>query len=229
MARATSSSRRAAWVRSYSPGFKVTDLRRRIGYVIQSTDRYGLTATFNVVFELETVLYYRGVPVAWQLTRGGKIVPVAAPAPVYLTDYDPATGHNNADVFVSWLRANGLADGQAPANDTLNSLAAGDAPATLYAAGHPLSDPFWVVVAVDGQPRTVLVQVFERWTLTYTPGNPAGWQVELGNVGRHYYEWRYEQESLDALLGIANPDEPTRRRRHRGRLLKGKLPGDGGI
>ena len=68
-----------------------------------------------------------------------------------------------------------------------------------------------MVVQVDGQPRTVLVQVFEHWTLTYTPDNPAGWQVELGNVGRHYYEWRYEQESLDALLN--NPNRVQRRRR----------------
>src|SRR5207302_953615 len=30
--------------------------------------------------------------------------------------------------------------------------------------------------------------------LTYTPDNPAGWQVEAGNVGLHYYEWRYGTE-----------------------------------
>jgi len=30
--------------------------------------------------------------------------------------------------------------------------------------------------------------------LTYTPSNPAGWQVEMGNVGRHYYTWRYGVE-----------------------------------
>jgi len=35
------------------------------------------------------------------------------------------------------------------------------------------------------------VQVFERRVLTYTPGNPPGWDVEAGNVGLHYYEWRY--------------------------------------
>ena len=37
----------------------------------------------------------------------------------------------------------------------------------------------------------MLVQAFERRLLTYVPGNPPGWQVEAGNVGRHYYEWRY--------------------------------------
>jgi len=43
--------------------------------------------------------------------------------------------------------------------------------------------------------RQVLVQVFERRVLTYTPANPSGWQVEAGNVGQHYYTWRYTQGS----------------------------------
>jgi hypothetical protein len=46
-------------------------------------------------------------------------------------------------------------------------------------------------VQVAGTPTDVLLQCFERRCLTYTPGNPDGWQVEAGNVGRHYYEWRY--------------------------------------
>ena len=35
------------------------------------------------------------------------------------------------------------------------------------------------------------MQCFERRCLTYTPDNPDGWQVEAGNVGQHYYAWRY--------------------------------------
>jgi hypothetical protein len=37
----------------------------------------------------------------------------------------------------------------------------------------------------------VLVQLFERRILTYTPGNPRGFEVEMGNVGQHYHRWRY--------------------------------------
>jgi hypothetical protein len=37
----------------------------------------------------------------------------------------------------------------------------------------------------------VLIQVFERRVLTYNPANPTSWQVEAGNVGEHYYSWRY--------------------------------------
>ena len=37
----------------------------------------------------------------------------------------------------------------------------------------------------------MLIQAFERRVLTYTPGNPAAFQVEMGNIGQHYYDWRY--------------------------------------
>jgi hypothetical protein len=37
----------------------------------------------------------------------------------------------------------------------------------------------------------VMVQVFERRVLTYTADNPPAFQVEMGNIGQHYYQWRY--------------------------------------
>ena len=44
---------------------------------------------------------------------------------------------------------------------------------------------------VAGQQRTVLIQVFERRVLTYTAANQPAFQVEMGNIGQHYYRWRY--------------------------------------
>jgi len=35
------------------------------------------------------------------------------------------------------------------------------------------------------------VQVFERRVLTYTASNDSAFQVEMGNIGQHYYQWRY--------------------------------------
>src|SRR5690606_8661489 len=67
-----------------------------------------------------------------------------------------------------------------------------------FATGYPISEAYWVTVQVGGQTRDVLVQCFERRCLTYTPGNPDGWQVEAGNVGLHYYQWRYGQQQVDA-------------------------------
>jgi glucose/arabinose dehydrogenase len=61
-----------------------------------------------------------------------------------------------------------------------------------YATGLPISEAYWTTVRVAGSEQPVLVQAFERRVLTYTPSNPPGWQVELGNVGLHYYFWRYD-------------------------------------
>ncbi|HUZ01324.1 MAG TPA: family 16 glycoside hydrolase [Thermomicrobiaceae bacterium] len=65
----------------------------------------------------------------------------------------------------------------------------------FYATGYPLTEAYWASVKVAGTYKDVLMQCFERRCLTYTPGNPAGWQVEAGNVGQHYYAWRYQTAS----------------------------------
>lgn len=65
-------------------------------------------------------------------------------------------------------------------------------PNPFYATGFPITEAYWTTVRVGGSTKQVLVQVFERRVLTYTPDNPPGWQVEAGNVGQHYYRWRYE-------------------------------------
>jgi hypothetical protein len=57
--------------------------------------------------------------------------------------------------------------------------------------GLAISEPFFVTVPVAGTPRQVLVQIFERRVLTYTADNPDPYKVEMGNVGQHYYQWRY--------------------------------------
>jgi hypothetical protein len=63
--------------------------------------------------------------------------------------------------------------------------------AGLLTIGLAISEPFWSNVKVAGTPKDVLVQAFERRVLTYTPSNPAAFQVEMGNIGLHYYQWRY--------------------------------------
>ena len=64
----------------------------------------------------------------------------------------------------------------------------------FYATGYPVTEAYWTTVAVAGTLRDVLLQCFERRCLTYTPDNPEGWKVEAGNVGLHYYRWRYGEE-----------------------------------
>ena len=67
----------------------------------------------------------------------------------------------------------------------------------LAVTGFPIAPAFWVTVRVGGMPTAVLVQLFERRVLSYTPTNPAGYQVEMGNIGLHYFQYRY-----------LNPDAP---------------------
>lgn len=71
----------------------------------------------------------------------------------------------------------------------------------VFATGFPITGAYWVNVPVGGEWRDVLLQCFERRCLTYTPGNPNGWEVEAGNIGRHYHQFRYGQapEVLDCV------------------------------
>lgn len=61
----------------------------------------------------------------------------------------------------------------------------------LFVFGAPVSGAYWVKAKVGGVERPVMVQVFERRILTYTPSNDVAFRVESGNVGQHYYRWRY--------------------------------------
>ncbi len=64
--------------------------------------------------------------------------------------------------------------------------------------GLPISPAWWVTARVGGTPTAVMLQLYERRVLTYTPANPPGFQVEMGNIGQHYFQYRYL--SADAPL-----------------------------
>lgn len=70
----------------------------------------------------------------------------------------------------------------------------------FYATGYPITEAYWLASLVDGAPRDVLVQCFERRCLTWTPGNPIGWEVETGNIGQHYFSWRYRDGAPQPAL-----------------------------
>lgn len=102
-----------------------------------------------------------------------------------LAMYVPETGHNIPQVFWDFLNARGPV-GDGSQTDLLVDW--------TFAMGYPVSEPYWTKVKVGGVEKDVLVQAFQRRVLTYTPTNPQGWQVEMGNVGRHYYVWRYGKQ-----------------------------------
>jgi hypothetical protein len=93
--------------------------------------------------------------------------------------------HTVADVFWDFMTSRGpvWVDGETFTDDLFIN--------PFYATGYPITEAYWGEFTVAGVPQPVLWQCFERRCLTYTPGNATGWQVEAGNVGQHYYRWRY--------------------------------------
>ncbi len=96
-----------------------------------------------------------------------------------IAGYDAPTRHNVLGVFADY-------------RDTAGFLTIGNA----------ISEPFRTNVKVGGQGRTVLVQVFERRVLTFTNSNPDPFKVEMGNIGLHYFQWRYPSGPPDGSTGI---------------------------
>jgi hypothetical protein len=109
------------------------------------------------------------------------------PASIKLAKYVPETGHNIPEVFWNYLNSNGTVfDGKNYVQSQLMDW--------VYVMGLPLSEAYWTRAVVGGVEKDVMVQVFERRVLTYTPSNNTQWQVEMGNVGLHYYQWRYANQ-----------------------------------
>jgi hypothetical protein len=100
------------------------------------------------------------------------------------TYYDDVSRHNVPAVFRDWMLQRG-------AVQEGGRLVQAQLMDPLFVLGRPVTEAYWADVLVGGQPATVLVQLFERRALTYNPNNPAAWRVEMANVGRAYYDWRY--------------------------------------
>ncbi len=134
---------------------------------------------------------YGAIPSGWKITqtvdRAGTVTdePSLASYNVTSVDVGAPTKHNVASVFWDFMNSSGpiAQNGQVTEGKLFQN--------PFYATGYPLTEAYWTHVLVGGVQKLVLVQVFERRVLTYTPDNPTGWKVEAGNVGLQYYQWRY--------------------------------------
>jgi hypothetical protein len=110
--------------------------------------------------------------------------PYSVPAQFKPGAYIEETGHNIPSVFWEYLNREDLVyqDG---------SYVTGKLFDWVSAFGYPITEAYWTRIQVGGEDRLVLFQAFQRRILTYSPQNPPGWQVEMGNVGAQYYTWRY--------------------------------------
>ncbi len=116
--------------------------------------------------------------------------------------YEKLTGHNIPAAMWSFLNASGPVEvgGRVVQQRLMEPW--------FYASGLPISDPYWAKATIAGKQTDVLVQAYERRALTYVPTNPAGFQVEMGNVGQHYYQWRYAGKQSPARpLPLPQPTE----------------------
>ncbi|MBA3943416.1 MAG: PQQ-binding-like beta-propeller repeat protein [Herpetosiphonaceae bacterium] len=121
-----------------------------------------------------------------RIDQKGQVSTFTPPEQRLLADADPVTQHHIADVFVTYVNQTGqIWNGN---GYEAGSVFAGD---PLYVFGRPITEPYWVRAVVAGDEQDVLVQLFERRVLTYTPHNADPNKVEMGNVGQHYFRWRY--------------------------------------
>ena len=132
-----------------------------------------------------------GTPVTQRVNRAGIVVDEIALADqgVTIGYLDEITNHGIAGPFWDFMNSSGTVyENGAFVNAPLFENA-------FFATGRPITEPYWATVLVGGTPRLVLMQCFERRCLTYTPDNAPEWRVEMGNIGLHYYAWRYEGSS----------------------------------
>jgi hypothetical protein len=136
---------------------------------------------------------------------------------IRIARYEPVLGHNIPDVFWDFMNQKGPVQLSSPGDTARASeeeregeadAAEGSGSRTVFQTipiadetildweadlGYPITEPYWTNVRIAGVSKWVLVQAFQRRVLTYVSDNPPGWQVEMGNVGRHYFDWRYNR------------------------------------
>lgn len=136
------------------------------------------------------------------INRAGTVTTITPNYQIKIGAYEPVLGHNVPQIFLDFENQVGQVW-----DNTKNSYVSGhvytDNPiANVF--GYPVSEPYWAKAVVSGQERDVLIQLFERRVLTYTPANPKAFQVEMGNIGQHYFRWRYG--NINAPTAVSKGD-----------------------
>ncbi len=141
-----------------------------------------------------------GERIATTIDRSGTIGlrPELATAETEIVQYNTITGHNIPRVFWQFMNQQG------PILDEV--VRRGPVVDWLFTMGLPITDAYWTRAQIGTGEQDVLVQLFERRVLTYVPGNPPGYKVEMGNVGQHYFQWRYPH--LGTPWASPLPDPP---------------------
>ena len=124
-----------------------------------------------------------------------------------IAHFEQATKHNIPEAIWQFLNETG------PVYNSVNGLTttARLSDPWFYATGYPISEPYWANVKIAGQKQDVLIQAFERRVVTYAPNGVPGFKVQMGNIGQHYYDWRYRDAGRPATTPTpVVPATPTR-------------------
>ncbi|MFL5734340.1 MAG: hypothetical protein ACJ78Q_14225, partial [Chloroflexia bacterium] len=109
-------------------------------------------------------------------------------------------GHNIPNVFWSFMNQTGVVyqNGQYVTDKVFD---------WVFAMGYPLTEPYWIQISVGGKDTWVVMQAYQRRILTFNPNNDPNFQVEMGNVGQAYYNYRYNQQGgpLPSATAAAGP------------------------
>ncbi len=149
-----------------------------------------------------------GSVITERIDRAGNLTndPSLASYNVQATVFVPETNHRVAGPFWNFMNSSGeIFD--LNANTFVPNAKLFESP--FFATGFPITEAYWTNVLVGGQSKLVLVQCFQRRCLTFTPSNSPEWQVEAGNVGLHYREWRYVQIPAEGGNDPNKPIPPT--------------------
>jgi hypothetical protein len=103
------------------------------------------------------------------------------------TKFVPQTGHNIPNKFWDYLNQ------KAPIYQN-GQLVTAQLYDWVYVMGYPISEPYWVTARIGGKQYAVLTQLYQRRVLTYIPAFAPEWQIQMGNVGQHYFAWRYNNK-----------------------------------
>ena len=135
------------------------------------------------------------------IAKNGTVSTIVPPVALTIGAYQSQTGHNIAAPFETFKNQNGPvtnpANGSTVQNQPIYTI---DPTSNVF--GLAISDPYWVTTKIAGVSQTVLVQLFERRVLTYNPALATN-RVEMGNLGQHYYQWRYV-ESVTPPPAVGN-------------------------
>lgn len=120
---------------------------------------------------------------------------------VNIAHFEPSTSHNIPQAMWDFLNESGPVYNSANGQTTSARLSE----PWFYATGYPISEPYWARVKIAGQMQDVLIQAFERRVVTYTPNGVPGFKVQMGNIGAHYYDWRYRNAGGPPVVPTATP------------------------